>query len=178
WKYYKNRLKNTEFFPVDERKVPVNSEDSNWGAAYRNFLSKINRDSDKENYTQSAVEYTELLKESFGAYDIIFNAVFLGVGDDGHTASLFPGTEHVDDLTNPVIETLSPIPPFERITLGSRVITAAEHLIVIVEGENKREVFRRILENDCTLPVVRILSRYNNGIIFVNNKLKHLYTKI
>ncbi|MCF7889233.1 MAG: 6-phosphogluconolactonase, partial [Victivallales bacterium] len=51
WKYYKNRLKNTEFFPVDERKVPFNSEDSNWGAAYRNFLSKINRDSDKGNYT-------------------------------------------------------------------------------------------------------------------------------
>jgi 6-phosphogluconolactonase len=171
WLNFKSNLTNTEFFPVDERMVPFNSEDSNWGTAFKLFLSKVGRESDKINFPVSKENYELILKNAFKNNLPIFNTIFLGVGNDGHTASLFPCGKELEDLDSLVLQTKSPIPPYDRITLGSSVITSADELIVIVAGESKKEIFQRMLQVDERLPIVKILSRYNNAAIFVDSAL-------
>jgi 6-phosphogluconolactonase len=86
-----------------------------------------------------------------------FDLVFLGVGGDGHTASLFPGTPHLDDYASWVLQTQSPIPPKERITLGMGVICHAREVVIIVMGQDKRDVVQKMLEGDEALPIVKVL---------------------
>jgi 6-phosphogluconolactonase len=171
WLNFKSNLTNTEFFPVDERIVPFNSTDSNWGTAFRLFLSKINRECDKNNFPISKEEYEIRLKNEFKNSFPVFNSIFLGVGDDGHTASLFPKSKEVDDNESLVLQTTSPIPPYERITLGSSVITKAEKLIVILSGKGKKDILQKILKADDDLPIVKILSKYNNAVIFIASNI-------
>lgn len=159
------------FFPVDERIVDFNDPSSNWGAANRHFLSLIGKTEDAFNFAASADAYRSLLKARFSAEMPLFDAVFLGVGGDGHTASLFPGEGYLDDLTSVVLETISPKPPFRRVTLGLAPLIAAKTLIVIIAGKEKRQVAAKIFANDETLPISKILSRRKSSLLFVEDAL-------
>ena len=111
WTELKPDCSKASFFPVDERVVPFDDPQSNWGNAYRNFLIPINREDDKSNFAQSAAQYYSILKSKFKCNLPVFDVIFLGVGDDGHTASLFPGQPSLEDSTSVVLETISPKPP-------------------------------------------------------------------
>ena len=171
WLNFKDALKETEFFPVDERIVPFDNDNSNWGTAYKFFLSKIGRSADKTNFPLTKSQYEQNINHKFNYNLPVFNTVFLSVGDDGHTASLFPNTKELDDLNSLVLQTKSPIPPYERITLGASVIANTENLIVIIAGKSKKRIYREILEAEMNLPIVKILSEYNNAIILVDSDI-------
>ncbi len=161
----------SRFFPVDERKVPFDSPESNWGAAWRGLLKPVGKLDDKEHFARSGAHYQEMLRREFPAFPPVFDIVFLGAGSDGHTASLFPGTPEVDDMESVVVETRSPVPPVERITLGMRVLVAARELVIVVWGESKRNVVKAVVEGDTRLPVVKVLTLRRESLVLVDNNL-------
>ena len=73
--------------------------------------------------------------------------VLLGLGEDGHTASLFPGHQHSsDDLAVPVHD--APKPPPDRVSLSAKALADTENLLFLVTGEGKRDAVRRWRANE------------------------------
>ncbi len=171
WRDTGTDFSSTEFFPVDERCVGFETDESNWGNAYRDFLTHIGREMDRENHIRSKEYYEKLLSEKFGAGAPVFDTVFLGAGRDGHTASIFPGTLDRDQEQGSVIETISSEPPVKRLTLTSDVISAAANVITVVSGQGKQGVVRGIMEGDMDLPVVWVLSKCRDTEILIDRGL-------
>eukprot|EP00877_Chromochloris_zofingiensis_P015098 jgi/Chrzof1/9842/Cz04g18010.t1 len=148
-------------FWVDERNVPHSSNDSNYKGANDAFLSKTSIPADQifaihENLTveQAATNYEGRLlalpenvlpKDSEGWP--VFDLMLLGVGPDGHVASLFPNRSQTAATSGWVLPIKdSPKPPPERITFSLPVINAAKEVQVVALGEGKSEIVQRVLE--------------------------------
>jgi 6-phosphogluconolactonase len=151
-------------FFADERNVPHSSADSNYAGAVEALLGRVSVPPQqvfaiKEGLTvqQAATEYAgrllglsaDVLPRNADGLPV-FDVVALGVGPDGHVASLFPNRpELADNAGNgawvlPVTD--SPKPPPERITLTLPVINAAAEVLIIALGEAKAEIVQRVLE--------------------------------
>lgn len=136
----------------DERTVPSDHEDSNYRMAYETLLSRVplgsvHRMRGELDPAEAAVLYEKELVEFFGGPPRL-DLVLLGIGEDGHTASLFPGTPALDvtdrwTVENPV-EKLNTI----RLTLTVPAINAAKRVIFLVAGEGKAGALKEILEGD------------------------------
>jgi len=100
----------------------------------------------------AAARYAAVL-ESAAPLDL----VLLGMGEDGHTASLFPGNPAMGSKTPAVPVFDSPKPPAERVSLGLGALNAARHKIFLVAGAGKRTALERILRGE-PLPAARILA--------------------
>ena len=144
----------TEWFWVDERAVPMASPRSNSGAAQDDLFSHLKvqprgvhaMQGDHADLDDAARAYEKILGTSFGIQPLAsggvglpaFDLLLLGIGDDGHTASLFPGGDQVEITDRWVV----PVPAAEgreaRITLTRPVITAARRVVVLAQGEAKR----------------------------------------
>jgi len=96
---------------------------------------------------QGAEKYSELLN----AVEVL-DIVILGMGEDGHTASLFPGNAALDDLRNAVPVYDAPKAPDERVSIGLSTLKNAGECIVITTGENKSEALAK-LKQGVVLPV-------------------------
>ncbi|CAD7704821.1 unnamed protein product [Ostreobium quekettii] len=146
---------------VDERVVPHDSPDSNYGAAREAFLSKvpippaqIHAIAEGLGAAEAAVNYEgRLLGLDAGVLPRDdagmprFDMVLLGIGPDGHVASLFPNAPQTGATEGWVLAvTDSPKPPPERITLTMPAINAAREVLVVALGEGKAEAVQRVLE--------------------------------
>ena len=162
-----------KLFPVDERMVPFDSPESNWGMVQRRLLAPLDWPQSKrcflKNMDEDAAEsYDKLLRSIFHGPMPQFDLIFLGVGTDGHTASLFPGSRYLDDNQSWVLQTESPVPPKDRITLGMGVIRAARQVVIVVTGEEKRPVVQQMLKGDGALPIVRVLKHPVKKVLFLD----------
>ena len=100
--------------------------------------------------------YGRELVEALGPAPVLDVAV-LGLGEDGHTASLFPGHPEADAAHAPVIGVRgAPKPPPERITMTLPVIARARWTVLLATGEGKREALARLHAGDATLPPARL----------------------
>ena len=137
---------------VDERCVPLASPDSNRGAALKNgplgVASELALVLDGESPATSVARVEQALRASFeGALDV----TLLGMGEDGHIASLFPGHAWATDaLAAHVAE--SPKPPKDRITLTRTILATARTSILLAAGEGKRAALERLVRGDASLP--------------------------
>lgn len=144
-------------FFSDERCVPPESKDSNARMAREtllNFvpvpLSHIYRMHGELEPQQAAEQYEKALRDFFerrlGLRSPGFDVVLLGLGADGHTASLFPGTPALSALGRWVAANEVPALKSWRITLTAEAINAAENVLFLVSGAEKAEAVKRVLE--------------------------------
>jgi 6-phosphogluconolactonase len=161
-------------FPVDERMVPFDSPESNWGMIQRDLLDPLDWPESRRCFVESmgedsAQDYERLLRSVFPTPMPNFDLVFLGVGGDGHTASLFPGGRYLDDDDSWVLQTQSSAPPKDRITLGMGVIYASRQVVIIMSGKEKQVVVQRMLKGDEALPIVRVLKNPVKKLLFLDH---------
>ena len=152
-----------DFFWSDERYVPVDHPDSNAGMALQNFLLplQIQRTSiysvptNVSPATQSADAYAEIIAKYFGVsgQPPQFDLILLGVGEDGHTASLFPGTLALLEQKKWVVANWVEKLSAWRITFTYPLLNSAATVLFMVTGRNKAEIVHRILDKkDSDLP--------------------------
>jgi 6-phosphogluconolactonase len=166
-----------EWYWVDERGVPPEHPRSNYAAAARDLSLEGGRHGaafrmeGERDLDAAAAAYESLLRRRFGvASAVAFDAMTLGVGDDGHTASLFPGTGAVavaDRLVAHVRE--QPEKKLEaRVTLTAPVILEARLAVVLARGASKRGpiVAARTPGSEEEIPA-RILQRAKGRVVWV-----------
>ena len=140
----------------DERWVPVTSEDSNEGMARQVLLDLVGPAE-----VRSLRGAGTTPEEAAAAYDVEIAAlggldvVHLGLGDDGHTASLFPGSPALEVDDRLVVATGDDAHPHRRLTFTFPAIALAGVAVVTVSGADKADVWRRLCRGD-DLPAARI----------------------
>jgi 6-phosphogluconolactonase len=140
-------------FFTDERCVAPDHPDSNHAMAARALLSRV----DARAHPMlgcSAEDAERELREHVGEGIPRFDLEFLGLGADGHTASLFPSHPALDERRRLVVRVERPDHP--RLTLTLPVLSAARAAVFLVSGEGKREALRRLLEGDLAIPAARV----------------------
>ncbi len=145
-----------EFFWGDERFVPEESPESNSGEARRTFLDKVDVEPGRINPFPTTVRdpdlaaemYATQLKTVFNETDVAprFDLVFLGMGDDGHTLSLFPGTAAIHETERFVVANYVPKLDTTRLTLTAPVVNAAQRVAFLVGGAGKAETLAKVLD--------------------------------
>jgi 6-phosphogluconolactonase len=153
-----------EIFFADERAVPLDHDDSNYGLLKKDLLDKIPPTSGTpkvhpidvsvlDDTQELADRYQQALTDSFASKDSVrlpqFDLLLLGCGPDGHTCSLFPGHELLreTDAWVAAIED-SPKPPPRRITLTLPVVVHGVKIAFVATGGGKKDILQKILETD------------------------------
>jgi 6-phosphogluconolactonase len=139
-----------DVFFSDERMVPVEHVDSNEGMARRVLLDFVQPRAIHSMIGLGADRYEALVRSSPP-----IEIVHLGLGPDGHTASLFPGTAALEERERFVVENEDDKHPHRRITFTFPAIERSHLALVTVEGEEKREAIERIKAGE-DLPGARI----------------------
>jgi len=142
------------FFWGDERCVPPDHPDSNYRMANETLLSKVpvprenifRIPAEDEDHERAAASYSETLRKFFAGERPALDLVFLGMGADGHTASLFPGTAALqagDRIAAP-----NYVEKFQswRITLTASAINMARSVIFLVAGADKAPALKEVIE--------------------------------
>ena len=158
----------THLFLADERFVPPSHNESNYGLIKEQLLSHVKIadenvhriQTEKITLEQSATRYEEDIRRFFrieGRSVPRFDLIMLGIGEDGHTASLFPRKSSLLERTRLAIPVTAEKFLGERITLTLPVINNASEIIFLVSGRAKAEVMKEIIENkQGSLPVSRV----------------------
>jgi 6-phosphogluconolactonase len=151
----------TFFFWGDERHVPPTDADSNYRMADEAMLSKIpvaaanvfrvpaeNPEASvvADEYEKTLQKFFELKPGEFPRFDLIL----LGMGPDGHTASLFPGTEALKEKSRLVVANYVEKLKASRLTLTLPVLNAARNVAFLVSGADKAPALHGVLEGDAT----------------------------
>ncbi len=133
---------------ADERFVPVSSDDSTEKLVREHLLHKDAKfiSLAPENTSETVGQGAHRLNEELSHLPSLFDVVVLGMGDDGHTASLFPNHPDLKDGLESkamcIAVRKSPKPPAERISLTASAIMDAKHLFLHITGDKKREVYQ------------------------------------
>ncbi len=156
------------WFWGDERFVPHDHPDSNYGMTCKALLAHVPVPPENvhavptEGLTpeQSARSYEKTLRGYYGAAALdparpLFDVMLLGIGDDGHTASLFPGQRTLDETAHWVAAVIG-AKAEARITLTFPALNSAHVAVFLAVGDKKREVVRRARSGDPALPAAHV----------------------
>lgn len=135
------QMTGVRFYFGDERCVPPDHSDSNYGLAIQTLFkhgvpagcSVFRMEADAKNLEGAAQRYADLLPDSI-------DVLLLGVGEDGHIASLFPNSTALQERSRRIIPITGPKPPFERLTITPPVIAQAKSIFVLATGPAKAAV--------------------------------------
>ncbi len=133
----------------DERWVPADHPESNYGVAYTRLVKHLPIPEAQvhpivvhpTDIEAAAETYDRLIQKTLGTPPR-FDVVLLGMGSDGHTASIFAESEALTEQERCVLPVESPRPPLERITLTLKVINLARHVYFMVVGNDKSEALK------------------------------------
>jgi 6-phosphogluconolactonase len=163
-------------FWADERCVPPHHADSNYAIAERELIAplglaagQVHRIPGEMIPTQAAHAASGTLLEvvgKSGAWPVI-DFVFLGMGEDGHTASLFPGATPDAVKDELYVAVKSPKPPPHRVTMNYGLLSAAVTVTVLISGVEKSGALRASLVSQAT-PLGRLLAMRSRTVIFTD----------
>ena len=157
-----------EFFWGDERAVPPDHPESNFGVAYGMLISQLpgvrpdrvhRMQAEAPDLDAAALSYESELRLAFdarGGAPPAFDLIWLGMGPDGHTASLFPGSAALDEHERWVVGNWAPLQQAWRMTLTFPVLNAGRHVIFVVTGADKADALREIRDGSSGLPAARV----------------------
>ena len=177
---------NTHVFMVDERFVPYHDENNNYRMINEILMRHVDIPAKNihpilttiETPQASALKYEKELNSFFKSRPG-FDLVLLGIGDDGHTASLFPGIPALKEKKHSAIA----VPPSgaimsERITLTLPIINEAENIMFMAAGSNKSGIIRKVIENEKSrLPAAMVRSRKGNLFFLLDEGAASLLSK-
>jgi 6-phosphogluconolactonase len=156
------------WFWGDERFVPHDHPDSNYRMVYDALFSRVPAPKDRihaiptEEVTpeRAATGYQALLQRYYGDERLdagrpLFDVTLLGVGEDGHTASLFPGSAALREERRWVVTVVGETPE-TRVTLTYPALESSRNVVFLVVGANKKEILARIRAGDKDIPAARI----------------------
>jgi len=144
------------FFWVDERAVPPDDPQSNYGMAKRLLFDRLpisgnnlHRIAGERAPLDEALRYSSLVESILPVKDGVpqFDLIILGVGEDGHTASIFPGQEHLYHPKYSYSTSVNPHNGQSRITMTGTTILSAKKSIFYLMGESKKETINLIKSN-------------------------------
>ncbi len=174
----------TFVFWGDERFVPSDSNLNNANMAKTLLLDHVNIPSININSIpvdlepdEAAKKYAGIITKFFGKEPPRFDLIFLGLGENGHTASLFPGSDVVFENTRLVREVYVAEQRMFRITMTPHLINKAHNIIFLVQGENKAEVLKTVLcgpQQPDKFPAQVIHAEDGNLYWFVDKKAAEL----
>lgn len=154
-------------FWSDERCVPPNSAESNYNMIKENFLQlidipsiNIHRIRGEDEPDEEASRYSNEILDWVPAANGLpcFDLIMLGVGTDGHTASIFPGQMELFDSDKICAATVQPVTGQRRITLTGNAINNAKSIFMVASGEAKAMIVKEILGNESSnYPAGRII---------------------
>ena len=150
-------------FWSDERAVPPTNAESNYGMARRELLIRVpipdgnvhRMEAEKPSIGRAAHEYEEVLRKYLDLDDRgfpRFHLIYLGMGKDGHTASLFPGTRVTRQTSRWVSTPLVTKLNMRRMTLTMPVLDAALRIVFLVVGSEKAEILHAVLQGKSDPP--------------------------
>lgn len=152
----------TAVFFGDERCVPPEHADSNFRMASETLLTPLNVSQDRvfrmrgeDEPEQAARQYEERIRKEFGGSAGAwprFDLILLGLGEDGHTASLFPGTAALNERQRLVVPNQAPQGTRQRLTFTLPLINQARTVLFLVSGKGKAPVLRSVLEDPAADP--------------------------
>jgi 6-phosphogluconolactonase len=166
-----------EFFWGDERAVPPDHPESNFGVGYGMLIShlpavradRVHRmQAEAPDIEGAALAYETELRLAFGARGDeppAFDLVWLGMGPDGHTASLFPGSAALDETQRWVVANWAPALQTWRMTLTFPVLNAARETVFVVTGADKADALARVASGDTALPASLVAGRSVRWIV-------------
>lgn len=150
----------------DERCVPPESEDSNFRVSDESLFKpagiqpgNIFRMRGEIDPAEAAAEYEAKLAAvatRLGEETYIHDLILLGLGEDGHVASLFPGSPGLEEASKLVIPNIGPKPPPQRLTMTFPLLNAARQILLLVPDAGKREVAEAAISGDARYPASRI----------------------
>jgi len=154
-----SQWQNWHLYFGDERCLPANHPDRNSYMVHASLTGRVPIPAEQVHPIHgelgaetAARDYHVLLEDA-----LPFHLVLLGLGEDGHTASLFPGQKHpAHELAVPVHD--APKPPSDRVSLSAQTLAETENLLFLVTGQGKREAVKRWRENE-SIPVNTISSK-------------------
>ncbi|HYY69997.1 MAG TPA: 6-phosphogluconolactonase [Terriglobales bacterium] len=142
-----------EYFWSDERCVPPDHPESNYGLAKRELLSKVpvrrecvHRMKGEEEPERAAADYEQELRRVFRDVALPrFDLMILGLGANGHTASLFPGSSALNETRRWTVASYVEELKAYRLTFTFPVINAARHVVFVISGKEKAPALRQVL---------------------------------
>lgn len=163
-------------FWSDERSVPPTNEESNFLNAMNAGLKKlpinpkqIFRMQAETDIEANAKEYETLIKHHLGLRP--FDLIMLGMGDDGHTASLFPETDALKEERRLVVANAVPQKNTHRMTMTYPCINRARNIVIYVLGSQKQEMIQKVLLEDNTPPFpIESIGNDDNKALFILDK--------
>ena len=158
------------FFLVDERCVPNQDESSNYGNIKKIFYNSIPSESysivkNGKTYQESTELYGQEIIQNVPFKDEVpsFDLILLGMGDDGHTASLFPNTFALKENKKFVVLNEVPQLNTSRITLTYPVLKNAKEVLVLMKGEQKEQIMNQMYsEENISYPMYKVIQEQNN----------------
>jgi 6-phosphogluconolactonase len=152
------------FFWGDERAVPPDHPESNYGMVRREMLERVpippgnvhRMEAERSDMDRAAQDYEDLLRRYLdldAAGFPRFHLVLLGMGSDGHTASLFPDATEWLDTSRSIVTLLAGQLGTRRMTLTLPVLNAAHHVTFLVTGEEKARTLKAVLAGDADPPL-------------------------
>ena len=172
-----------QIFFSDERNVPPDDLESNFRMAQESLFASglipennVHRVHGEYSAAEAAKSYEEEIKKVLGE-NPAFDLILLGLGSDGHTASLFPGSRALNEKQKLVVGNRVEKLNTERITFTYPLLNAASHVLFLVSGADKSKIARSVLSGEGDLPSQHVKPTHGDLIWMLDKDSASAYIK-